>query len=326
MQFSIQGTYGSFKQDRTNWETLDFSLTKNIHENKKFYNLQLHNWSNCSYFKICVAGALINDFEILPDVIIPKNDTEIKNELRQKKIVFLGLARDCGSTLEIVLNQISKIGNFFKEYKIYIFENDSKDNTLPILKALKKSNPLEFFTLNGLDKEFPDRTIRLSFARNQLLNATKNLNFDYVVCFDTDGVFVDIPEPSFLSCFRFDELWDGCFPVMNPYYDLWALRQKNMLSDDYHEMGKDLPRVIGEENRLRYVVIPIRHQNFEMYEGWLLVDSAFGGMALYKANAYYQSSYWGEINKQELCEHISLHSKMNNKNARLYINPNFKIS
>jgi hypothetical protein len=82
MQFSIQGTYGSFKQEKTNWETLDFSLTKNIHENKKFYNLQLHNWSNCSYFKICVAGALINDFEILPDVIIPKNDTEIKNELK----------------------------------------------------------------------------------------------------------------------------------------------------------------------------------------------------------------------------------------------------
>ena len=325
MQFSIQGTHGSFKEELTNWETIDFSLSKTIHQNEKFYHLQLHNWSNCSYFKICVAGSVINDFEILPELVIPKKDTEIKSALKQKKIVFLGLARDTDNTLELVLAKISKIGDLFKEYKIYIFENDSKDNTLPILKELQKSRPIEYFTLNGLDEAFPDRTIRLSFARNYLLNATKHLNFDYVVCFDTDGVFIDIPEPSFLSCFRFDELWDGCFPVMNPYYDIWALRQTNMLPDDYHEMGKDLPRVIGEENRMRYVFIPTRLQNFDMYKGWLLVDSAFGGVALYKANAYYQSSYWGEKNKQELCEHVSLHLKMKNNNARLYINPEFKI-
>ena len=326
MQFSIQCTYGSFKEELTNWETLDFSLSKTIHKNEKSYHLQLHNWSNCSYFKICVAGPPINDFEILPEQVIPKKDKEIIDELQQKRIVFLGLARDTQNTLPTVLNQISKIGNLFKEYKIYIFENDSIDNTLEILKELKNSKPIEYFSLSGLDSTFPDRTIRLSYARNYLLNATKHLGFDYVVCFDTDGVFLEIPEDSFLSCFTLDEVWDGCFPVMNPYYDIWAFRHRNMLSDDYKELGKYLPKVIGEENMVRYVSIPTRLQNFEMYEGWLWVDSAFGGMALYKANAYYQSSYWGEINKQELCEHVSLHSKMRSKNARLYINPEFKIT
>ena len=77
MQFSIQGTHGSFKEELTNWETLDFSLSKTIHQNEKFFHLQLNNWSNCSYFKICVAGPAINVFEIFPELVITKKNKEI---------------------------------------------------------------------------------------------------------------------------------------------------------------------------------------------------------------------------------------------------------
>jgi hypothetical protein len=91
MQFSIQCTYGSFKEELTNWETLDFSLSKTIHKNEKSYHLQLHNWSNCSYFKICVAGPPINDFEILPEQVIPKKDNEIKLYIKDIVRPILGI-------------------------------------------------------------------------------------------------------------------------------------------------------------------------------------------------------------------------------------------
>ena len=49
------------------------------------------------------------------------------DELQQKRIVFLGLARDTQNTLPTVLNQISKIGKskiqINKNFLIIIFEN-----------------------------------------------------------------------------------------------------------------------------------------------------------------------------------------------------------
>ena len=52
------------------------------------------------------------------------------------------------------------------------------------------------------------------------------------------------------------------------------------------------------------------------------VDSAFGGLGIYKKSAILSSSYIGvDDNREEFCEHVHLHTVMREKGLRLYIVP-----
>jgi hypothetical protein len=52
------------------------------------------------------------------------------------------------------------------------------------------------------------------------------------------------------------------------------------------------------------------------------VDSAFGGLGIYKKSAILSSSYIGlDDNEEEFCEHVYLHTIMRRKGLNLYIVP-----
>ncbi len=55
---------------------------------------------------------------------------------------------------------------------------------------------------------------------------------------------------------------------------------------------------------------------------WIEVESAFGGLAIYRRDALLEGDYRGlDANGAEVCEHVSLHQAMRSTGARLYINP-----
>jgi hypothetical protein len=52
------------------------------------------------------------------------------------------------------------------------------------------------------------------------------------------------------------------------------------------------------------------------------VNSAFGGLGIYKKHAILTSAYIGlDDNKEEICEHVNLHTTMRDKGLKLYIIP-----
>jgi hypothetical protein len=58
--------------------------------------------------------------------------------------------------------------------------------------------------------------------------------------------------------------------------------------------------------------------------GWLKVESAFGGMAIYKRNALLASnSQYIGLNQEglEVAEHVSLHLDMTQRKYKIFINP-----
>jgi len=54
----------------------------------------------------------------------------------------------------------------------------------------------------------------------------------------------------------------------------------------------------------------------------ILVDSAFGGLGIYKKNLMVQSRYIGlSSNNEEICEHVSFNEKLTHLGYKLYIIP-----
>ena len=60
--------------------------------------------------------------------------------ITNKKILFLGLCRDVADVIETNLEKIVTIGDRFNDYKIILFENDSKDTTVTIIHNLIEKN------------------------------------------------------------------------------------------------------------------------------------------------------------------------------------------
>jgi hypothetical protein len=55
---------------------------------------------------------------------------------------------------------------------------------------------------------------------------------------------------------------------------------------------------------------------------WIPVDSAFGGLAIYKRYLFDNVRYSSVLaNGDPVCEHVTLHQQMKSKGARLFINP-----
>ena len=63
----------------------------------------------------------------------------------------------------------------------------------------------------------------------------------------------------------------------------------------------------------KMIAIPADHD-------WIEVNSAFGGLAIYRKNLFEDVAYEGTSdNGEEICEHVPLHRSMRSKGARLYI-------
>jgi hypothetical protein len=66
--------------------------------------------------------------------------------------------------------------------------------------------------------------------------------------------------------------------------------------------------------------------DFRTMTGWLPVASAFGGLGIYKTEAFANSNYFGVKDGYEICEHVPFHERAGELGARLYINPMFIVN
>ena len=125
------------------------------------------------------------------------------------------------------------------------------------------------------------------------------------------------------SCWNLSEDWDACFANQSKaYYDIWALRHKTWCPNDCWQTYRFLQsNGVGKFSALEAAVysrmISINH-NKDPIE----VDSAFGGLGIYKKSAILLGEYVGiDGNNEEICEHVQLHKFISDKNMRLYIVP-----
>jgi hypothetical protein len=308
------------------------------------------NWKPVLFNKVSAAGRdffqfrrPINDshfrLEIFPGITewsgvglalnfeSPVSLGSIKDALAKKTIIFLGCARDCLASAGKSIDVLEGLGSFFLDFRIVVFENDSSDGTSGYLKELQDAGRLVLIQRENLINEIPERTVRLGYCRNQLLEYAKSVDFDYACVADLDGVVGNsFKEEGFFSNFEYESVWDAVFPINSGiYYDIWALRHASICPYDYERAMNLVPASLGAQNTLDLYLHHRQRLDFSRLSAWLSVDSAFGGMGLYKMPAIKFASYFGSRGGYQICEHTVLHEKMKSLGASLYINPKFVV-
>lgn len=238
-------------------------------------------------------------------------------------VVVVGLARNCGKQLQKSLDKILELQT--NKLNLYIYENDSTDNSKQILVDYSKQKPNLTVSINNLDREHltdksNTRTLSLSEYRNHCLKWIKqnHSDSDFVIVLDFDADLGFSLEGIYNSIYWLHHINNaggmGSYStiinnnndnVSFSHYDSFAIRLNDWLKNpetDIHNIWfRNFHPTIGSNPILFY--------------------SCFGGLGIYKTEAYLS----GEYNNEYGCEHVGFHKSLKNNGWDMYLNPSSRF-
>jgi len=242
-------------------------------------------------------------------------------------VMVVGLARNCAGTIEDVVTSMTAAMSMFACVHWYVVESDSDDSTTAALERLRDGMPnFDFVSLGRLRDSIPLRTARIAHCRNAYLREVQarldTARLKYVVVADLDGVTSLLTETAISSCWSRKD-WDVCTANQDgPYYDVWALRHPEWCPGDCFREMRYLRRHGRSKHSAALAAVYAKMLTIPPSADWVAVDSAFGGLAVYRAHLLRGVSYVGLAEDgQEVCEHVSLHQQIRAAGGKIYINP-----
>lgn len=246
-----------------------------------------------------------------------KNTASGKQITKDSKITVVALARNCGKMLQNSLDLIYSLD--CKELNVFIFENDSTDNTREILQKNQTLHPSLEFSLNNLNledlrgsDELKTRIERLATYRNLCKDWVKNKHkdSDFVIVVDLDADLGFSVSGIYNSIFWLNSIqhaggmgsYSAYFKgVQYSHYDYTTIRLNDWEKheDCFHALqwfAKFHP-LIGSN--------PV-----EFY-------SCHGGLAVYKSEAF----CLGDYNNQLGIEHVAFHKSLRDQGWKMFFNP-----
>jgi hypothetical protein len=239
----------------------------------------------------------------------------------KSKVAIVGLARNIGSLMPLTIQRIYETVKHFADWRAFVIENDSRDNTKAVLTEWAQKDPAHVIVqmsdngrphLVGFERA---RIVAMAEYRNRCreLVAEHYPQADYVIVIDLDawggwsihgvingfGWHERLPQAGGLgstSLFKHPGLLvEGKSPWA--HYDNWGYRW------------------IGWEWRMG-----------PWFTFWLPppgaepipVNSVFGGLCIYKTKAYLESRYSADNGDME---HPNFHRMMGEQGWQLFLNP-----
>jgi hypothetical protein len=249
--------------------------------------------------------------------------------LSNSNFLIVGLVRDCEKTIKADVSVLHKALSDAKNLYWLLIESDSSDKTINVLAEMKiKFKNFDYITLGELKKISPLRTDRISLCRNTYLEEIKKnekyKNIDYVIVSDFDGINTALNSDALMSCFERND-WGVCAANQaGPYYDIWALRHKDWCPNDCFSQYRFLIKNNKNAFLSFYISIISRMIKISSASNWIEVDSAFGGLAIYRRDVLLHGKYNGLTSLgNEVSEHVSFHGDIRSKGHKIFINPKF---
>lgn len=259
-------------------------------------------------------------------------------------LLIVGTISNVEKTLKKDLLRVINSFSRFKNIGIYLVESDSTDKTIEILSELSKFVPnLDYVTMGALKPIIRNRIERIRYCRNfyvrYIREIPKEFLPNYVVVADLDGMNSALNKKAVDSCFKNDN-WEVITANQTfGYYDIYALRHPTWQKGDCFEELKIIKKDIDinprfkfkplDQIRLLYLFDKARKQaifgkmiRIKSGKSFIQVESAFGGLAIYKADNFLNFNYDTDQAQIEESEHVALHKKIINMGGYIYINPN----
>ena len=200
----------------------------------------------------------------------------------------------CQKIAFLLLKNIDFINLLIKEgvgvEKIIIVDSDSNDGTKEYCKSLKNDNIL-FIEEDNVKNNFHNRIEILSHCRNIGLQNIEKTNDVLYIPIDLDiDLFSLIKPKSFIDLvknFQNNKDIDALFPYSEPYYyDIFALRKQGWVDNNAVLQAHKLKQKfkIGSFFFNYFLVFKKQISKNKFSEDLIRVESAFGGIGLYKIN------------------------------------------
>ncbi len=247
------------------------------------------------------------------DILKPSALKKGQEQMAQQKVVIVGIARNNALPLPTVIKYIEHTGDFFADYRVIIFENDSTDKSKSILKKWQDRNAKVKVISQDFGKSAKLTLERFTIARNVYIDELKQnphyQGFDMLLIVDMDMWYGWDMRGLFDSFSQIDK-WDVVCAngIDNPsgnMYDMFAFR-----NEEFKE---------GPENpNYWHKIVPAGKKIYPVGSALIPVRSCFGGLAFYKRNFIKSCRY--TYNND--CEHVLFHDCLREKNhARIFMNP-----
>jgi hypothetical protein len=241
--------------------------------------------------------------------------------------LVVGVVRNCARQIESDRRSLDEALSGAGSVRWLVVESDSSDETLDVLGSIAAREPnFEFVSLGCLRDQHPKRTARIALCRNHYAERIRvdprYRDVDYVVVADFDEVNGLLTRAAFESCWERQD-WDMCAADQDgPYYDIWALRHPDWMPVDCWAQARFFGRFASDEKRVLYAAIHSKMIRIPPESDWIEVESAFGGLAVYKRALFDACEYRGLSSEgEECCEHVHFHALLRSAGARLFINP-----
>ncbi|WP_170787323.1 glycosyltransferase family 2 protein [Ruegeria lacuscaerulensis] len=244
---------------------------------------------------------------------------------------ILGVVRNGGESLTETLLRIEQLRAQLDSSRVIIATNDNSDNTDDILQDYAAmSAGVDILFLDSMAGLFEERVERIAAARNTVLEhlLTSSPIHPLTLVLDMDGPNTQMDPIQVLNAaVRQVPQWDAVFANSLPaYYDLYALRCAGWCEQDpWRELAAlKRPRMFRSVwwRRMQRKIIYSRQYSMPPDTPMIEVDSAFGGLGLYKTEALHGATYRPRDETGHVtCEHTTLHLSLRNAGKRLFIDP-----
>ncbi len=261
-------------------------------------------------------------------------------KVRESSVFICSIVKNAGKGLLKNLPVVEELIFAFKNANVFIYENDSDDNTKSILNAwsnrlagkvkISLNDNIEFPTPSpikeGSNKYFCRRRIeKMVWLRNKYLDYIDDSgwNGDYLIVVDLD--VAQLTAKPILDAFEANADWDALSAYgysMSPklherYHDTYA----------YSPYGKEYDKPQTEKD-IYCCQKDFRH--FKKTGELMPVSSAFGGLSIYRWDAVKGLRYQLEVNNDNrvecYCEHRSLYRQMYQRGfENFFIDPKLRL-
>jgi len=237
------------------------------------------------------------------------------DRMQRQKAVLCGLARNVAAVLPRTMARMERLGNLFADYRIVIYENDSIDLTAELLALWGERNPRVHVISERRNAPVNpvarcvNRAARMADYRNRCHDFVKEhyADFDAAIVIDTD-LDGGWKLHGIADTFGHDD-WDfvgsngiilkriGATLNVPLQYDAWAFR-----------LNEEMTPLSTAEVNSRW---------WRVGEPLLPVTSCFGGLGVYRMEAFLSSRYAGWDS-----EHVPFHFDMRAAGfQRMFLNP-----
>ena len=242
------------------------------------------------------------------------------------QFVVVGIIRDGARYIRSEVEHLHGVFSELGEVTFFCVESDSNDSTVAELESLAASHTwFTYDTLGTLREAIPERTERLAHCRNRYRTEVVARNLDetaVVVVADLDRMN-DRLDPAIIREVMNEGQWDVLAANQKgPYYDIWALRHPELSPNDYtHTMAALREHGVG------FVMSAIRSLYARMITipptaARIRVQSAFGGLAIYRPWVFAASEYCAYDDQgRVVVEHAPFHLGADAAGAAIFLEP-----